>query len=279
MRKIVLPEETWISAIKMYEEGATLTEAASSIGVTYDVLRMNFIQRGVPIRNVRECKQINRKYEYTRILHDMTNAGAYLLGWIASDGGIRKAGFRIVLKPADEDHVKYLRDLISPQSEVKPDGKGVGFYVCSAEIKELLQSYGVVEAKSYKDFDIDWSKFTKEQYSYFLLGLTEGDGSFAQSSVSLLMPSKMLDSVHRLVFSELGILDYSVYDASAHGLKHIKLTGSEFYTYLEYIYATTPDVKCLFRKYMTVKSNLYKVANSKSTYKHTALRVLQELKV
>lgn len=277
----------WEQAEKDYEEGLSMQKVAKKHGVTYDVVREHFLKRGVTIRDARECQRSRTIYHHKNIFEPLTEQGAYLLGWILSDGtiGSKLKTVKIMVGKEDRTHADYLRQLIT-DSPIKEEKKSVGFSVTSAEIYESLQRLGVQPRKSFRDYDINWDLISERYYPYLLLGLFEGDGSISKiaGDLSFLLPSKLYGSIKERIFKPLGVTDYKVKDVpgNKYGLKLIRFLGREYYAVGLYMYANTPAVVPLERKFLCFVSHAERVVNGNGRYspfKDLASLTLRVLKV
>ena len=280
----------WDKAISLYNEGTSMENVAKEFGVTYDFIRAQLLNRGVKIRDAVECHVQDRKYTHRNVFSPMTNEGAYLLGWIMSDGNLVKGkGVRLFLSEEDKDHVHYLASLFT-DSPVKSEyrektGKWYyGFNVVDIKIYNSLLNLGLEPRKSYNAKDIDWELLTEDQFPYFLLGMVEGDGHVAKNSnrLDIIMFDKTLSSMCDKFLNRLGINVTSVcHDVrwSMKELRCVKFSGEDYFKLMTSLYIFTPDVRPLQRKFERFLENCERVANSKSKYKEIAKRSLMAVKV
>lgn len=288
--KLMQSEVDWDKAIKMYEEGTSLENVAKEFNKTYDFIRAQFLKRGVEIRDAVSCHVQDRKYTHKNIFSPMTNEGAYLLGWLMSDGNItRKRSVRLYLGEEDKEHVYYLASLFT-DSPVKSEyrestGKWYyGFHVVDVTIYNTLMEIGLEPRKSYNAKDINWDFLTEDQFAYFLLGMLEGDGHVAKNSnmVGMIMFDSTLESMKKKFLDRLGInITKITRDPrwSMKELKYVKFLGEDYFKFMTSLYLYTPDVQPLKRKRERFLENCERVANSKSKHREIARRSLMAVKV
>ena len=107
-----------------------------------------------------------------------TEAKAYLLGWIASDGSITKGSIRLYLHEKDAKTLSRVRDLICaelPLRQKKPHL--VGFTINSTQVvADICRWLDIPEGK--KSSTVGFPQLETEALGWaFLRGLFDGDGS------------------------------------------------------------------------------------------------------
>lgn len=132
----------------------------------------------------------NPNCKYEEIDDDMfskidSNEKAWLLGWIASDGNIRKSGFGISIKNIDVDVLEKMnRILFSNKLKIssKNNGDMVNLSVNSKRISEnLVRLFKIGEQveteNSYKkSYILNFPDIEDKYIYYFVRGVFEGDG-------------------------------------------------------------------------------------------------------
>jgi deoxyuridine 5'-triphosphate nucleotidohydrolase len=113
-----------------------------------------------------------------------TEAQAYLLGWIASDGSITKGSIAIYIHKKDERTLTRVRDLICPDLPIKRKQNLVGFTINSQRIvADVCRHLQIAPGKksnvvSFPALDSDTLRWA------FLRGLFDGDGSISTIAAS-----------------------------------------------------------------------------------------------
>jgi deoxyuridine 5'-triphosphate nucleotidohydrolase len=118
-----------------------------------------------------------------------TEAKAYLLGWIASDGAIQNSQISIYVHRKDTHTLARLRDIVSPSLPLKHKKKDlVGFTLNSTRIVEDVCRWLEI-APGKKDSAVGFPELGDERLRWaFVRGLFDGDGSI--SSVDAAMKRK-----------------------------------------------------------------------------------------
>ena len=112
-----------------------------------------------------------------------TEYKAYLLGWIGSDGNIRKDGFTISINKKDIYILEKLRDIICSSLQIIPiKNNMVKLSVCSSEIsKDLCSIFNISAGK--KSHVINFPDFEDNEMLMlsFVRGFFDGDGSICNT--------------------------------------------------------------------------------------------------
>lgn len=136
---------------------------------------------------LRKIKYMGRKNPNTKYNLDdnffkeiKTEEKAYILGWIASDGSIRKNGeISIVIKDTDKEILEKMRDIVCKEIFVvdkkREDGNRSSLRFCSKTmVKDVCKWLGI---KPGKKFDkIKMPKISKSLKWHFIRGFFDGDG-------------------------------------------------------------------------------------------------------
>lgn len=120
-----------------------------------------------------------------------TEAKAYLLGWIASDGAIRAGSISIYLHQRDAVTVTRLRDLICPSLPVRAKKQSlVGFTINSTQLaKDACRWLQIGPGK--KDSIVSFPTLAEPALSWaFLRGFFDGDGSISSVAAANRRASK-----------------------------------------------------------------------------------------
>lgn len=115
-----------------------------------------------------------------------SNEKAYLLGWIASDGTIRRSGFQISIRDHDKDVLEKINKILfSDELPItKSKNNMVNLTVNSETIaKKLIEIFKIKELieenKSYKkSYIIKFPNIDEKYLYYFIRGIFEGGGYF-----------------------------------------------------------------------------------------------------
>lgn len=120
--------------------------------------------------------------------HDM----AYVLGFVVADGNVQQDRdcLDIAIHTKDRCVLEFIRDKISPQTEIKKCKPGkkppykdqVRLSLYSDQIKRDLLNYGVVPAKTGREILPD---IPSEYFGDFIRGLFDGDGHAGDDAVSI----------------------------------------------------------------------------------------------
>ena len=120
-----------------------------------------------------------------------SNEKAYLLGWIASDGCIRKSGFQISIRDYDKDVLEKINKvLFLNELPISKKKNMVNFTVNSETIaKKLTEIFKIKELieenESYKkSYIIKFPDIDEKYLYYFVRGVFEGDGHFRYTKKS-----------------------------------------------------------------------------------------------
>lgn len=152
------------------------------LGVAGLTLQRHMKKWGVKIRNrqeaMQECRAYNVNDNYFKVQsHNM----AYILGFLASDGGISKNTnhFSIEIQQKDEEILYKIKKELSYEGPIEHYTNNSGcecsrLRVCSAIIKQDLAHYGIVPRKT---FTLMPPTFLNEQYLIsYIRGYFDGDG-------------------------------------------------------------------------------------------------------
>lgn len=141
--------------------------------------------------NKRYMGRNNSNCKYKNIDDNMfdnidSNEKAYLLGWIASNGTIRKAGFQISIRDYDKDvlekinKVLFLDELPISESKNNIVNLTVNSEIIGKKLTEIFKIKELIEEnESYKkSYIIKFPNIDEKYLYYFIRGVFEGDGHF-----------------------------------------------------------------------------------------------------
>lgn len=116
---------------------------------------------------------------------NLTEEGAYWLGFIAADGTVRKNTnqIKVGLASIDKAHLVKLKNFLGCKNKINERETKDGYSVCEIQfahkqIKQDLSLYGIVPNKTYTN-TISIKKIPQKLKPFFLLGYLDGDGSFS----------------------------------------------------------------------------------------------------
>ena len=152
------------------------------LGVTGLTIQRHLKKMGVKIRNSQEakgeCRAYNVNDNYFKIQsHNM----AYILGFLASDGGVSKNTNHITIdiQRVDEEILYKIKDELKFEGPISHyvnshDSKYSRLRICSHTIKQDLAHYGIIPQKT---FTLTPPLFLDEQYFIsYIRGYFDGDG-------------------------------------------------------------------------------------------------------
>lgn len=116
-----------------------------------------------------------------------SEAKAYLLGWIASDGTINKSGFTIAIHEKDLSTLEQLKNIINSDTLIKNKDTNLKSFTINSKtiVQDLCILLNIIPGK--KSHSICWPKLENDElYWAFLRGYFDGDGyvSYVDSSNS-----------------------------------------------------------------------------------------------
>lgn len=271
----------WKAISKNYKLGYdSIGSICKKTGLSYDVVRVNLIRNVGKLRDF-SVKGNGNYYFDKDLLFPLSNKGAYLLGWLYSDGCITDNKISITLKGDDFVHLKYLFSLFSDK-ECYINNKGYAeFNYFDVDLCYKLQDvYNVCKRKSFKNYCIPFKRFDAESLPYLLLGLLDGDGSISKSCVycQLLLTQNTWKDLLCYLNKEVDLSSININNLNQHGLVSITFTGVSYFSLLEYIYSNTKEVLPLKRKFNNFLTQLNRSAYGRtSPYKKLAVSIRDSL--
>lgn len=176
--------------IKLYNQGNSLTFLAKFFNTTSYKIKQILISNNVYIRSRSEQTRLTniarRKWSVQDNYFSNINtySKAWLIGFLAADGTIRKDSNEIKIGLSKKDieilkKIKYELHLDKPILEYQTNN---GFDCAqitwsSFQHKQDLKKYGIVNNKTYLPMHLP--KWTKNKILAFILGYYDGDGSFS----------------------------------------------------------------------------------------------------
>lgn len=170
---------------------------------------------------------------------------AYLLGWIASDGHVRKSGFSISIHQQDIMCLKKLRDMVCKDTPISFHKKNMaGFSISSQNIaKDICRHLRVTFGKKSNSIRFPDCKFQID----FLRGVFDGDGSILKPSHTARYPKCDITSSSKDFLS-----DISAFIDIPHCVTHDKImfSGNNALDFMSMLYDGASN-------YLSRKRDLY----------------------
>lgn len=162
-------------------QGKSIVELSKLIGLTRHNLRKRFITLGLPYQRLHERSTTVHRF-FDKIDSEIK---AYLLGFIAGDGGITNNGrhrnIAVGVQERDRCIVDWIREYISPNLKIlilkpltlnrQPVAK---IQVSSRHIIEDLRRHGLIERKSFNAFIL--KEIPEEMKRHVFRGFVDADG-------------------------------------------------------------------------------------------------------
>jgi len=132
-----------------------------------------------------QCNILSRTHEADRDFFKTvdTEAKAYALGLMFSDGCIYSAGNRKYINFSSKDHelVETFRALLKSEHNIYQSRGSYSIVIGGQELYDDLRRWGLEERKSWEDYGIP--KIPKELLRHFLRGIYDGDGCIFLSEI------------------------------------------------------------------------------------------------
>lgn len=274
MKRTQLPKETVEGILDNYvNKGFGLIKSGKEFGVGTRVVRRVLLENNIHIRSFNEAASISG---VNRRIHDVNDNYfseenhnmAYLLGFLASDGTIRKNdnSVKIGLSSVDRDFLLTIKKEIGYQGELTDYITSNGFSVSelrftSKQIKADLAKYNIIPNKT---FIYTFPKNLKREYWIdFIRGYFDGDGSVSTASseairwqVSSANPD-VLNTIVDFFFEEYEIPKVNLqWQEKVHRLYYIQYSTTATRKIFQILY--TPNCLKLPRKYEKFKKLVMK---------------------
>lgn len=274
MKKAQLPKETVEGILDNYvNKGFGLIKSGKEFGVGTRVVRRILLENNIHIRSFNEAASIS---SVNRRIHDVNDNYfseenhnmAYLLGFLASDGTIRKNdnSVKIGLSSVDRDFLLTIKKEIGYQGELTDYITSNGFSVSelrftSKQIKADLAKYNIVPNKT---FIYTFPKNLKREYWIdFIRGYFDGDGSVSIASSEAIRwqvcsaNPDVLNTIVDFFFEEYEIPKVNLqWQEKVHRLYYIQYSTTATRKIFQILY--TPNCLKLPRKYEKFKKLVMK---------------------
>lgn len=175
-----------------------------------------------------------------------SNEKAYVLGWIASDGHVRKSGVSIAIK--DHFELRSIRDIICEELPVKEKRGLFSLTINSKEIANDVKEHLNLKKFGKKDKDVSFPNLSSDELKWsFIRGYFDGDGSVTTAHGSLYPKCDITsNSSHiRKSIEEFVKIPCSNSDKT----NRIYWSGNNALDFLEKIYRNSISETRLHRKY------------------------------
>ena len=274
MKRTQLPKETVEGILDNYvNKGFGLIKSGKEFGVGTRVVRRVLLENNIHIRSFNEAASISG---VNRRIHDVNDNYfseenhnmAYLLGFLASDGTIRKNdnSVKIGLSSVDRDFLLTIKKEIGYQGELTDYITSNGFSVSelrftSKQIKADLAKYNIVPNKT---FIYTFPKNLKREYWIdFIRGYFDGDGSVSTASSEAIRwqvysaNPDVLNTIVDFFFEEYEIPKVNLqWQEKVHRLYYIQYSTTATRKIFQILY--TPNCLKLPRKYEKFKKLVMK---------------------
>lgn len=177
-------------AKELYLSGESLSEIGRQFNHTAATIKRNLLKENVKLRtkaeqnvitNMKRKKSVNDNY-----FNSIDVNQAWLMGFIAADGSIRKNRntIKIALSSVDKEILEKIKQEVNIERPILDYLTNNGFAVSqlewtSKEHKDFLAKYGIVNNKTYLPMYLP-KDFNKNQKLAFILGYFDGDGSISR---------------------------------------------------------------------------------------------------
>lgn len=274
MKRTQLPKETVEGILDNYvNKGFGLIKSGKEFGVGTRVVKRVLLENNIHIRSFNEAASISG---VNRRIHDVNDNYfseenhnmAYLLGFLASDGTIRKNdnSVKIGLSSVDRDFLLTIKKEIGYQGELTDYITSNGFSVSelrftSKQIKADLAKYNIVPNKT---FIYTFPKNLKREYWIdFIRGYFDGDGSVSTASSEAIRwqvcsaNPDVLNTIVDFFFEEYEIPKVNLqWQEKVHRLYYIQYSTTATRKIFQILY--TPNCLKLPRKYEKFKKLVMK---------------------
>lgn len=274
MKRTQLPKETVEGILDNYvNKGFGLIKSGKEFGVGTRVVRRVLLENNIHIRSFNEAASISG---VNRRIHDVNDNYfseenhnmAYLLGFLASNGTIRKNdnSVKIGLSSVDRDFLLTIKKEIGYQGELTDYITSNGFSVSelrftSKQIKADLAKYNIVPNKT---FIYTFPKNLKREYWIdFIRGYFDGDGSVSTASSEAIRwqvcsaNPDVLNTIVDFFFEEYEIPKVNLqWQEKVHRLYYIQYSTTATRKIFQILY--TPNCLKLPRKYEKFKKLVMK---------------------
>lgn len=166
-----------------WEDGLSIEAVGKLFGrKSQKSFRKIMIRLGIPTRKIGSADRPNSKYTVNSHFFDeiTTEAQAYVLGFILSDGHVSKGNhIMFTIHKEDADILEKIRDAVGSTHSIKPTReKYVSLNIASKVMADRLREIGL---DNHKTFSLDIEKVIQvvpdHLRRHFIRGMFDGDGS------------------------------------------------------------------------------------------------------
>ena len=272
----------WDYYSELYKQGKSIRDISRLTNLSYDVVRSNLIKKLGSLRDF--TNKGNSKYSFNKSLlfPKVNEYGAYLLGWLYSDGSLTHSRISIVIQGSDYSHLCYLSSIFTEKPVSHKKCGAVEFNFFDVDLcDKLKEEYNVLPNKSHINFEIPLDRFEPKTIPYLLLGLLEGDGNINKKnpSCSLLMSSNTWKHIKSFLDCKIDLSQCHESTLNEYGLMLLDFRGVSYFELLHYIYSNTLYlIKPLERKFNLFLSQIERSINGRtSPYKKLAVNIRDSL--
>lgn len=247
-----------------------LVKTGKLVGVNQRIVRKVLISNNIHIRSLAEANRANsinvRKYGVNDDYFDNESSNmAYILGFLAADGTVKKNGNRIKigLSSVDRKFLELIKEELGAESNIFDYETSNGYMVSelgftSQKIKQKLAEYNIIPGKT-ETFTFP-TNLSKKYWIDFIRGYFDGDGSVGTAGPSAIRwqicshRPQVLETIVEFLFEEYGIPKVSV-QKNEHGnsfLYRIQYSNNSTRKIFQILY--TPNSLYLPRKFEKFKS-------------------------
>jgi dUTP pyrophosphatase len=167
--------------------------------------------------------RLNPNCKYLKIDDDLfenidSPEKAYLLGWIASDGSVRRNRIVIAVHEKDKEILKGLREIVGGGKLSRLKNRPmVSFSFCSVKIVQKVCELLGITVDAPKHSTVQFPTLDSEELKWqFLRGFFDGDGSIRKPNKSLDVnittnSNKMLEKIQELAGGKIDYYNHQIY--------------------------------------------------------------------
>lgn len=262
-QKILTEEEEQIIINNYVNNKFGIVKSGKEIGASEPVVKRVLKKYGIKIRNHQESLEVLgqtiRKYYINDNFFSVENSDmAYILGFLAADGTVRKNGneVKITLARKDKELLEKFKIKLETNYPIVDTTTSKGYDIstfkfCSKQIKEDLSKYGIVPNKTFT-FSFP-TNLNKEYWIDFIRGYFDGDGTICTAGASALrfsLCSARKETLETIVnyFEELGIPKVSIQvQQKINPLYYFQYSSNAVRQIYKFLYPL--NCLCLKRKY------------------------------
>lgn len=230
-KKILTKEQENIIIDNYVNKQYGLIKSGKEVGIGKNIVKKVLHKHNIPVRNLHDSIILRNENERKYTLNENffateTPEMAYILGFLAADGCVRKNynGIKITLARKDKELIEKIRNILMANSPIKDTITSKGYDISTFEInskiiKSDLAKYGIVPNKTFT-FTFP-TNLNKLYWRDFIRGYFDGDGTICMSGKSLRFSicSAVKSTLKQIIdfFEEEGISPVSIYERNNEG--------------------------------------------------------------